>query len=210
MVGPALAGHRSDRLVGGASEVIRAGVPSEDLDARWDAALSEGRQGSNDFWIGYVLPRSAANGDKGGLLCDSEGIDLSLLEDSYDGPVLADVLAGNDPRILFGKRKDARSSELAILVHVSASGRDGARIDRFRAQTLGLPAEVLGRQPLYALESGPDELRGEAVQGLKHHPVPAVLDTPRAHGAQGPFSGGPTARRRGARPSRNGRVRQTS
>ncbi|HKA24994.1 MAG TPA: HEAT repeat domain-containing protein [Candidatus Eisenbacteria bacterium] len=130
-----------------AREVLLAPDTETDLGSRWAWAVQgSARQAKGGMWIGYELSDVRAGGGHG-LLSDSEGIDLALLNGHATGPTLHDVLA---------RRGDFLSGAppaggVAILFHVTRSGA----VDRVRTQSFDL-APPLDGQPLYWLGKAGD------------------------------------------------------
>lgn len=130
--GPAPAG----RLVGGTNDVRKAPEADDPLASRWKWATSE--KAGDAQWIGWWAER----GDEsdGNLLSDSDGLWLGDLDGQWNGPSLEDLLLGRSP----SRQRHERGTDrrIAFLFH-----RRGGTVDRVRAQSLALPAE-LGGQPL--------------------------------------------------------------
>jgi beta-lactamase regulating signal transducer with metallopeptidase domain/HEAT repeat protein len=123
-------------------DALRAPDTETDLASRWAWAVQgPARQAQGGMWIGYELSDVRAGGGHG-LLSDSEGIDLALLNGHATGPMLHDVLARRGDFLSGAPSPDG----LAILFHVTRSGA----VDRVRTQSFSLPAPN-GGQPLYWL-----------------------------------------------------------
>ena len=127
---------------------------SRPLEARWAWARSEAARRPGDYWVGYGLPEFSGQGD--GVLSDTEGIDLSTSWTTLPGS--HDVGRAGGPRRRGPARRpeDSLNRQFAVLLHVSRKQDAQGEIDRIRAQTLGLPAEI-GNQPLFWLGESDDE-----------------------------------------------------
>jgi len=155
------------------SEVRRAPEDEESLESRWAWALggSGGEERRGGIWVGYKLATRVGGGH--GLLSDSEGIDLALLNGRAAGPTLFDVLKGRESLLA--------PMDVALLFHVT---RDG-RVDRVRTQSLSLYAD-LGGLPLYWLGTAGDGQSLSWLEQLAGHvageePRRALLDAVSFH-----------------------------
>jgi beta-lactamase regulating signal transducer with metallopeptidase domain/HEAT repeat protein len=129
-------------------EVLLAPDSEADLQNRWAWAVQgSARQTHGGMWIGYELGDVRAGGGHG-LLSDSEGIDLALLNGHATGPTLHEVLARRGDFLAGSPAPDG----VAILFHVT---RNGA-VDRVRTQSFSL-APPPGGQPLYWLGKAGDQ-----------------------------------------------------
>ena len=123
-------------------EVLLAPDTETDLESRWAWAVQgSARQTHGGMWIGYELKDVRAGGGHG-LLSDSEGIDLALLNGHPTGPTLHDVLARRGDFLGGAPAADG----VAILFHVTRGGA----VDRVRTQSFSMPPPP-GGQPLYWL-----------------------------------------------------------
>jgi len=118
-----------------------------DLESRWAWALQgSDRQAHGGMWIGYELKDARAGGGHG-LLSDSEGIDLALLNGHSTGPTLYETLARRGDFLSGAPAADG----VALLFHVTRGGN----VDRVRTQSFSLAAPI-GGQPLYWLGKAAD------------------------------------------------------
>jgi beta-lactamase regulating signal transducer with metallopeptidase domain/HEAT repeat protein len=130
------------------SEVMLAPDTGTDLVNRWAWAVQgSAGQAHGGMWIGYGLSDTRAGGGHG-LLSDSEGIDLALLNGHATGPTLLDVLSRRGDFLGGRPAPDA----VAILFHVTRRGT----VDRVRTQSFSMPPPP-GGQPLYWLGKAGDE-----------------------------------------------------
>ncbi|HEV8481608.1 MAG TPA: HEAT repeat domain-containing protein, partial [Candidatus Eisenbacteria bacterium] len=131
-----------------------------DLERRWAWALEgSARQAHGGMWIGYELKDVRAGGGHG-LLSDSEGIDLALLNGHPTGPTLYETLARRGDFLSGAPAADG----VALLFHVTRGGN----VDRVRTQSFSLMAP-LGGQPLYWLGKAGDAQSLAWLQRLEGH-----------------------------------------
>jgi len=130
----------------GAADVLVAPDRETDLESRWAWAVQGSRQTHGGMWIGYELSDVRAGGGHG-LLSDSEGIDLALLNGHATGPTLHDVLARRGDFLGGNPTPDG----VAVLFHVTRAGT----VDRVRTQSFSMPPPP-GGQPLYWLGKAGD------------------------------------------------------
>lgn len=126
------------------SEVV--GVPEQSLE---DGMRWADHKSAREYWIGWRVDPSPNL--KGNLLSDTEGISLWIL-DQRGFFTVADVLDGTKQGTWnIEKPKEDAARPAAVLVRF----RKGS-IDRFRVQSLSLPADF-GGLPLYWMNEVPDE-----------------------------------------------------
>lgn len=130
------------------AEVLLAPDTETDLANRWAWAVEgSARLKQGGMWIGYELSDVRAGGGHG-LLSDSEGIDLALLNGHATGPTLHEVLARRGDFLGGQPGPDG----VAILFHVTRGGA----VDRVRTQSFSMPPPK-GGQPIYWLGKAGDE-----------------------------------------------------
>jgi len=133
----------------GRPRLVAVPEPEKSLEERVAWAGVEARQsGSRVWWIGW--PIETGSNFKGNNLSDSEGLDLSVL-DQIGAFTLDDALAGrargtwNTPN---ASSPNERKPNMAFVLVRMESGRP----DRLRVQSLGLPVDLRGA-PLYWMDA---------------------------------------------------------
>jgi len=144
------------------SRLVAVPEPQRSIEDRMAWARAEAsRAHDRVYWVGWRLDTSPNL--KGNILSDNEGISLWLLE-QHDLFTLGDVLNGG-ARGTWHRKGSSDEEEAPQPAALLARMNDG-RIDRFRVQSLALPADFAA-QPLYWMDGVSEEaafawLRGAA------------------------------------------------